>query len=172
MSEARQDPWIMETARRAFIEESGAALIRKHARLGDPLFSEQGYAEYAEDLLVRITNPNLNDIVERVGRDHPRKLGIEDRLYGMMVIALEHGVTPVTLGLGAAAGVVSMIRRRGSLKREFLHLPKSAANLDRDILSRLLLEIWGDHPSVQKHGRQLMDLTWRGVEELRGLGIV
>jgi mannitol-1-phosphate/altronate dehydrogenase len=171
MSQAGNDPWIMGAARRAFIGESGAALIRAHARLGDPLFSEQGYTEYADDLLARMTNPNLNDLVERVGRDHPRKLGIEDRLYGTMVIALEQEVLPVTLGLGAAAGVISMIRRREGHERKFVHLPKSESELDRDTLSRLLPEIWGDHPRVQKYGRRLIDLTWRGVEELRRLGI-
>ncbi|UCF99707.1 MAG: hypothetical protein JSV89_09240 [Spirochaetaceae bacterium] len=171
MSEARNDPWIMETARKAFIEESGAALTRANARIGDPLFSAEGYAEYAEDLLVRITNPNLNDLVERVGRDHPRKLGIEDRLYGTMVIALEQGAIPRNLGIGAAAAVLSMIRRRGSLKREIAHLPAAAEDLDRDSLARLLREIWGDHPSVRKHGQQLIALTWEGVEELRRLSV-
>ena len=176
MNEARADGWIMETARRAFIEESGAALIRKHARLGDPLFSARGYTEYADDLLARMTNPNLNDLVERVGRDHPRKLGIEDRLCGTMVVALQQGVTPATLALGAAAGVLSMIRRQDSLlqgnqSREFRHLPKSVRQLDRDTLSGLLREIWGHHPWVEKYGQQLTDLTWRGVEELLELGI-
>jgi mannitol-1-phosphate/altronate dehydrogenase len=176
MSQAGRDPWIMETARRAFVEESGAALIRRHARLGDPLFSERGYEEYADDLLVRMTNPNLNDLVERVGRDHPRKLGIEDRLYGTMVIALQQDVEPLTFGIGAAAGVLSMIRRRDSLKREspnrkFRHLPESARQLDRDTLSGLLTELWGDHPWAGKYGKRLTDLTWRGVEQLRRLGI-
>jgi mannitol-1-phosphate 5-dehydrogenase len=177
MSEARSDRWIMETARRAFIEESGAALIRKYTRLGDPLFSERGYAEYADDLLARMTNPHLNDMVERVGRDHLRKLGIEDRLYGTMVVALEQGVRPATLALGAAAGVLSMIRRRGGIGREYLrrafrHLPESVQQLDRGSLSDLLRETWGDHPWAQEYGKRLIDLTWRGVEELRRLGIV
>jgi mannitol-1-phosphate/altronate dehydrogenase len=177
MSEARSDGWIMETARRAFIEESGAALIRKYARLGDPLFTARGYADYADDLLARMTNPNLNDRTERVGRDHVRKLGIEDRLYGTMVVALQQGLSPVTLALGAAAGVLSMIRRRDALgrerlSREFRHLPESTRQLERENLSQLLREIWGRHPLVGQYGRQLTDLTWRGVEELRQLGIV
>jgi mannitol-1-phosphate/altronate dehydrogenase len=164
MSEARHDSWIMET--------SGAALIRKHARAGDPLFTEQGYTEYADDLLARMTNPNLNDLVERVGRDHPRKLGIEDRLYGAMVIALEQRVQPRNLGVGAAAGVLSMIRRQAKLNRQLVHLPKSVENLDRGALSGLLREIWGDHPAVEKHGKRLINLTWRGVGEMRRVGIV
>jgi mannitol-1-phosphate/altronate dehydrogenase len=149
MSEARRDSWIMETARKAFIAESGIALIRVHSGIGDPLFTEQGYSEYADDLLSRMTNPNLNDLVERVGRDHPRKLGIEDRLYGTMVIALRQGVLPSTLGLGAAAGVLAMIRRRENLSKKFVHLPESSEELDRTALAGLLQEIWGDHPWVR-----------------------
>jgi len=171
MSEAGKDPWIMETARKAFIDESGAALIQANAQAGDPLFTEEGYSEYAEDLLVRITNPNLNDLVERVGRDHPRKLGIEDRLYGTMVIALEQGVEPCNLSLGAAAGVLSMIKRRESLGKEIVHLPRSAADLNRDELALLLREVWAAHPWAKKRGEQLINLTWEGVKELRRLGI-
>ncbi len=174
MSQAGSDSWIMETARRAFVEESGAALIRKYASIGDFLFSERGYEEYTDDLLERMTNPNLNDLVQRVGRDHPRKLGIEDRLYGTMVVALQQGVEPRNLGVGAAAGVLSMIRRRDSpggekLGGQFVHLPISADELDRDFLARLLLEIWGDHPWVRKYGERLIELTWRGVDQLRRL---
>ena len=172
MSEARQDPWIMAMARKAFIEESGTALIRMHAGFGDPLFTERGYGEYADDLLSRMTNPNLNDLVERVGRDHPRKLGIEDRLYGTMVITLEQGVLPGTLALGAAAGVLAMIRRRENISKTFVHLPESTEKLDRTGLTGLLREIWGDHPWVQKHGQRLIDLSLDGVQELRRLGIV
>lgn len=172
MSEAGRDPWIMETARKALFDESGAALIRTNAQLADPLFAEEGYAEYAEDLLIRIINPNLNDLVERVGRDHPRKLGIEDRLYGTMVIALEQGVVPRNLALGAAAAVLSMIKRRDNLiSKQFAHLPKSAADLRRDELALLLQEIWAAHPRAEKYGERLVNLTWEGVEELRRLGI-
>ena len=171
MSEAGKDPWIKETARKAFIDESGAALIQANAQAGDPLFTEEGYSEYAKDLLVRITNPNLNDLVERVGRDHPRKLGIEDRLYGTMVIALEQGVEPRNLALGAAAGVLSMNKRRESLGKEIVRLPRSAADLNRDELALLLREVWAAHPWAKKRGAQLINLTWEGVKELRRLGI-
>jgi hypothetical protein len=41
--------------RAAFVRESGEALIRKHAGK-DPLFTPEGYREYAEDLFsVRLT---------------------------------------------------------------------------------------------------------------------
>ena len=71
MSQAGKDEWIMQTARRTLIEESGQALIRANAGIDDPLFSEKGFTEFVDDLLGRIVNPNLNDLVMRVGRDHP-----------------------------------------------------------------------------------------------------
>jgi mannitol-1-phosphate/altronate dehydrogenase len=172
MSEAGRDGWIMDTARRVLMEESGVALMRARTGLEDPLFTEAGYRAFSEDLLGRIVNPNLNDLVERVGRDHPRKLGIEDRLYGTMIIALEQGVVPSNLALGAAAGVLSMIRRRGSLRRRLVHLPRSFDALDREGLGRLLRELWGGHPAVHKHGARLIDLSWEAVQRLRSMGMV
>ncbi len=88
----------------AFVEESGAALIKKYAGL-DPLFSPQGYRRYADDLLTRMMNPHLRDTVARVGRDPARKLGWDDRLVGTMRLALREGVTPRRYALGAAAAL-------------------------------------------------------------------
>jgi mannitol-1-phosphate/altronate dehydrogenase len=171
MSQAGDDEWIMSAARRTLIEESGKALIRAKEGFSDPLFTLDGYTEFADDLLRRIVNPNLNDLVKRVGRDHPRKLGIQDRLYGTMILALEQGVEPRNLGIGAAAGVLSMIKSRESLTREFSHLPESADGLSTEALTQLLYELWGDHASVKKHGSRLVELTRGGLEELRRLGI-
>lgn len=105
MSEIRSDASLMALGRKAFIEESGAALTRKHGRLGDPLFTEAGYAAYADDLLERMTNPFLNDRVERIIRDPKRKLGYGDRLFGTMREALKQGIVPRIMARGAAAAV-------------------------------------------------------------------
>lgn len=56
MAAVRDIPGMMQFLRDAFIRESGAALIRKYAGT-DHLFSEEGYAEYVDDLLERMTNP-------------------------------------------------------------------------------------------------------------------
>ena len=88
-----------------------------------------------------------------------------------MVIALEHDVLPRKLGLGAAAGVLSMIKRRDNLQADIPSLPSSAAALNKEALARLLLELWGDHPAAQKHGQRLISLTWDGVVELSRLGL-
>jgi mannitol-1-phosphate 5-dehydrogenase len=166
---AGQDPWIMEVARRAFIQESGAALIHRHTGLSDPLFTPEGYLEYADDLLARMVNPHLNDLVERVGRDHSRKLGIEDRLYGTMALALEAGIEPVNLALGAAAGVVSMIRRRAA--------PDGVAGereLDEARLGDLLRALWGEaarRPGQRAPVARLVGLTAAALQRLRAEGL-
>ena len=172
IAEAGKDPWIMGVARRAFIEESGAALIRRHAGLGDPLFTPEGYAEYAEDLLRRMVNPHLCDQVERVGRDHARKLGLEDRLYGTMTLALEAGIEPRHLALGAAAGVLSLVRRRAAPAG--LPLPAGEQELDEARLGELLRALWGEaarKPALAAPEARLIGLTADALERLRAEGL-
>ena len=103
MSRVREDSELMSLGRKAFLEESGAALIRKHGGTGDPLFTAAGYQAYAEDLLDRMTNPFLHDRVERIIRDPRRKLAWNDRLFGTMRVALKAGIEPVGMAAGAAA---------------------------------------------------------------------
>jgi len=180
IAEAGSDPWIMGRARKAFLAESGAALTARHKALGDPLFTPEGYREYADDLLQRMINPNLNDLVARVGRDPARKLGYDDRLYGTMRVALDHAIQPVNLALGAAAGIVSMVRRRtpsGVLSSgvfggagEPRLLPAAPADLTRENLGRLLLELWRD--KADQHRDALIQLTWDGLQALRESGLV
>ena len=98
---------MLSFARKAFIEESGAALIRKHAGI-DQLFTPEGYLNFADDLLERMTNPFLVDMIERVTRDTERKLGWNDRLIGTMRVALVQGVAPCRYALGAAAALVRL----------------------------------------------------------------
>ena len=63
MSQVAACPDILAVARRAFLEESGVALIQKYASLNDAFFTADGYRAYAEDLLERMVNPNLQDLV-------------------------------------------------------------------------------------------------------------
>lgn len=110
IADLRHTPGAMDFLRAAFIEESGAALIRKNAGI-DPLFTPAGYAAYTDDLLKRMTNPYLHDLVERVGRDPQRKLGWDDRLVGTIRVALSQGVTPWRYAVGAAAAAAVLDRR-------------------------------------------------------------
>jgi mannitol-1-phosphate 5-dehydrogenase len=107
IADLRGRPGMLPFLRAAFIEESGAALIRKHAGV-DALFTPAGYQAYTDDLLTRMTNPYLRDTVERVGRDPQRKLGWDDRLIGTMRLALQQNIRPQRYALGAAAALATL----------------------------------------------------------------
>jgi len=107
VADLRDVPGLLDFLRAAFLEESGEALIRKHRGL-DPLFTPEGYTEYADDLLARMTNPFLMDTVERVGRDPRRKLGWEDRLIGTMRLARAQDIEPRRYAIGAAAAFAAL----------------------------------------------------------------
>jgi len=109
MTELKEDPSIMQISRKAFLEECGTALRKKYVHLGDELFTEAGFRNYAEDLLERMTNPYLADTVARAGRDPLRKLGINDRIFGTMSLALEYGIEPNNMALGAMAGIAVLL---------------------------------------------------------------
>lgn len=109
MTELKAFPQIMAIARQAFLNESGAALIKKYRDLNDPLFTPSGFQAYADDLLERITNPYLNDAVARAARDPQRKLGWDDRLIGAMRLALSQEIEPTHLALGAVAACQHLI---------------------------------------------------------------
>jgi mannitol-1-phosphate 5-dehydrogenase len=116
MSDIRADRELFALGRKEFIEESGAALIRKHGKLGDPLFTLKGWQAYADDLLQRMTNPFLRDAVDRICRDPQRKLAYGDRLVGTMRECLAQGVQPRLLASGAAAAVEFLVAEGGSRK--------------------------------------------------------
>jgi mannitol-1-phosphate 5-dehydrogenase len=105
MAELKDDKEIMQIARDAFMKESGAALIKKYAHLKDELFMEPGYRTYAEDLLERMTNPYLDDTIERAARDPQRKLGENDRIFGTIKLAKQYGIEPVNMTKAAEAGM-------------------------------------------------------------------
>ncbi len=109
MTELADDQAVMQIGRAAFLEECGAALIKKYACLGDELFTEVGFKSYAEDLVGRMTNPYLGDTVVRVVRDAVRKLRINGRIFGTMQLALEHGIAPTNMALGAMAGIAVLL---------------------------------------------------------------
>ena len=141
---------MTEFLRRAFLEESGAALIHRYRGL-DPLFTTSGYAVYADDLLKRMFNPYLSDTVERVGRDVERKLGWEDRLVGTMRLALAEGVTPVRYALGAAAALASL----------------DASFLTRSMDPGEKLEAIWDSKPPDAQTEPIVDLIRKGLEHLR-----
>mgnify|MGYP000915256696 CR=1 FL=1 len=157
MPEIQADEPLMRVAREAFIRESGGALIRKYASLGDSLFTEAGYRAYAQDLLIRITNPHLADSVARASRDVVRKLAVNDRIFGTMALALEHGVEPNNMATGALAGVALLLAGAAEhgLPGELKSLNWRA--LPAENLSQLLTWLWQAPASPAQ--RRLIDCT-------------
>lgn len=144
MSQVAAHPEILAVARRAFLEESGAALIQKYAYLNDPFFTADGYRAYAEDLLVRMVNPNLQDLIARVIRDPQRKLAWNDRLFGTMRLALQYGIRPVNMAQGAAAAVAFLLGKTPGSKAE---------------VGETLRAIWGA-AGQEPTATELVELTW------------
>ena len=79
--------------------ESAMALSSKY---GVPM---ENIVAHINDLLHRFTNAALKDTCMRVGGDPGRKLSADDRLIGSSVLAMEQGVTPAYIAVGAAAGL-------------------------------------------------------------------
>ena len=132
----------MRAGRDAFLKESGAALIKKHAHLGDELFTETGYKYYAEDLLERMTNPYLGDTIARVTRDIVRKLEMDGRIFGTMQLAMEYDIEPKNMELGAMAGIALLLN-----KAQEYNLPDDLRfsnwrTLDEKQIERILKWLW------------------------------
>ena len=79
--------------------ESAQALAAQYQAPIKPLM------DHIDDLLNRFTNAALGDTCQRVGGDPARKLSPEDRLIGASKLALQQGIAPCHIAVGAAAGV-------------------------------------------------------------------
>ncbi|MFC1597864.1 hypothetical protein ACFL5Q_08045 [Planctomycetota bacterium] len=150
MAEAAHHDDIITAARAAFIDESGAALVKKYEHVDDPLFTTGGYRAYADDLIQRMLNPHLNDLISRVTRDARRKLGYEDRLFGTMRLALAQGIQPVQMAKGAAAALIC----------ESDNTPQTRENV-----AATLRELWGE--PADELAEDLIALTWEAMRSLK-----
>ena len=151
IADLRKVPGTLAFLRAAFVEESGAALIRRHVGT-DPLFTAEGYTAYADDLLARMTNPYLRDTVERVGRDPARKLGWDDRLVGTMRVALREGIQPWRYAFGTAAALATM----------------APSVLDEDTSAGTLLKpLWSEASPEQGEQEAILSLVEKGRRRLR-----
>ena len=79
--------------------ESAMAISKKYGVELDKLML------HITDLLHRFTNAALKDTCQRVGGDPARKLAPADRLIGSSTLAMEQGITPAYIAVGAAAAV-------------------------------------------------------------------
>lgn len=95
--EAALDPEIQLLVLRALIEAARALSLEHGLPLGE-------IYDHTENLLYRFENKLLGDTIERVGRDTKRKLSENDRLVGAANLCYKHGIMPVHICLGIAAG--------------------------------------------------------------------
>lgn len=91
--------------------ESAMALAKKY---GADLSALQ---LHIQDLLGRFTNAALMDTCQRVGGDPARKLSPDDRMIGSSLLALEQGITPAYIAIGAAAGVYRYINEAEGMEQ-------------------------------------------------------
>lgn len=87
--------------------ESAQALAAQYDAPLKPLM------DHIDDLLGRFTNAALGDTCQRVGGDPARKLSPEDRLIGSAKLALQQGIVPCHIAVGAAAGVRRYLAESG-----------------------------------------------------------
>ncbi|NJN24604.1 MAG: mannitol-1-phosphate 5-dehydrogenase [Cyclobacteriaceae bacterium] len=85
LHELMAQPDIYETTRATMVE--AANVLMKHHE-GE--FTYEEIVAHIDDLLFRFSNKALGDTVYRVGQDLFRKLGPEDRLVGVLKLAIEY----------------------------------------------------------------------------------
>ena len=117
--------------------ESALALSKKY---GASLFDLQ---LHITDLLQRFTNAALKDTCQRVGGDPARKLSPADRLIGSSLTALDMGITPAYITVGAAAGLKRYINETEGLEQNLDTGRKVLAEIAQlnteDTLAQLIL---------------------------------
>jgi mannitol-1-phosphate/altronate dehydrogenase len=149
MTELKDDKVIMQIGRDAFLMESGAALIKKYAHLEDELFTEAGFKDFADDLLERMTNPYLGDTIARVTRDVVRKLELDGRIFGTMQLAMEYGIEPKNMALGAVAGIAVLLQKANEYNVPDDLRCGDFRKLDENRIDRILTWLW-NHKSYRQ----------------------
>lgn len=105
------------------MQESAQALAKKYGvELADIL-------KHITDLLYRFTNAALRDTCKRVGGDPNRKLSPQDRLIGSSSLALQIGIVPAYIAIGAAAGLHRYINEAEGMEQSM----ENAASVLREV---------------------------------------
>ncbi|MEM7735895.1 MAG: hypothetical protein AAF267_08900 [Deinococcota bacterium] len=165
MADLRAVDGLMQWLFDAFVQESGAALICKYEGI-DPLFTPQGYASYARDLLVRMTNPVLQDSSARVARDPKRKLGWNDRLIGTLRLALSQQVNGQQIDAGRYAfGCCAALDVLGEPYEmlETVWQPDSPENDEKLAVLHLMEVALQRYQQWQAENRPALDIWWQKV---------
>ena len=98
IGESIADPQIQATVK-TVMQQSGAGLVRKFG------FDPAAHAQYIETILKRFSNPFLEDVCYRVGREPLRKLAPNDRIILPMLTAKGYGLPYDKLVLLAGAAL-------------------------------------------------------------------
>ena len=98
IGESIADPQIQATVK-TVMQQSGAGLVRKFG------FDPAAHAQYIETILKRFSNPFLEDVCDRVGREPLRKLAPNDRIILPRLTAKGYGLPYDKLVLLAGAAL-------------------------------------------------------------------
>jgi mannitol-1-phosphate 5-dehydrogenase len=137
--EAIDDPEIRTITQNAMLESAQALSRRYKVDLA-------GIQLHITDLLGRFTNAALKDTCARVGGDPARKLSPADRLIGSATLALEEGITPAYIAVGAAAGVKRFLdeAERPQTSEAAAQVLAEVSALEKDTpLAKLILGYYG-----------------------------
>ena len=133
-------PWVRLIVQNAMLE-SAMALAGKY---GADMIALQ---KHIADLLSRFTNAALGDTCQRVGGDPARKLSPDDRLIGSAKLALEQGITPAYIAVGAAAGVHRYLKEADRAQKEenALAVLQEVSGLSpEDALTQMIMARYGE----------------------------
>lgn len=120
IAEALEDKDIHAIVRECLAETSHL-IVTKHG------ISKEEQKKYVEKIIARISNPYLEDVVERVGRAPLRKLGRNERFVGPAVHLAEHGDKYTAL-LGAIETAFGFVEVEGD--EESFELAKILGSTD------------------------------------------
>lgn len=159
MYELRDQEGLLPWLRAAFIEEAGAALVRKHQGK-DHLFTPAGFADYAEDLLTRMTQASLRDSCARVARDPLRKLAWDDRLIGTLRLAQQQGMQAERVAFGVWAALEASPLSLEHLTQHWQH----ASSAERDAVLVLLSDVCGRYQAWRTAGMPPLQPWWQTTQ--------
>lgn len=122
------------------------------------------------DLLHRFTNAALKDTCQRVGGDPGRKLSPDDRLIGSSSLALQQGVIPAYIAVGAAAGLRRYINEAEGMEQSMESAEKVLAEVSgldvKGLLAQLILNMY----KMFLEGKDLADIR-RAADEVKAAGL-
>ena len=122
------------------------------------------------DLLHRFTNAALKDTCQRVGGDPARKLAPSDRMIGSSVLALENGVTPAYITLGAAAAVRRYIDEAEGMEQGMDAAKKVLAEVSQLDVNGTLAALILSYYKMLLDGASLADLR-RAADEVKSTSL-